>query len=282
VATQNDGKLNQLLKELPEGLLVDSVWLRQRGYSTSLCRQYVVAGWLEQPARRVYRRPRGHLTWQQVVISLQVLLEKPLSVGGRTALELQGFGHYLSEQTREVHLYGPDPLPTWLKNLQVGVTFRYHNDKRLFANDPAPRGFGSLEWSAVNPPPRTPDPLNTTFRRTGWGPWDYAMTLSTPERAVLEMLDELPKRESFHQADKVMEGLSSLSPRRLTKLLRDCRSVKVKRLFFFFADRHPHTWRRHLKPEDFDLGTGNRALVAGGKLDTRYHLMVPEDLDGLA
>ena len=50
-------------------------------------------------------------------------------------------------------------------------------------------------------------------------------------RAVfLELLDELPRRETFHQADMLMEGLPNLSPRRLQKLLPDCRSVKVKRL----------------------------------------------------
>ena len=39
--------------------------------------------------------------------------------------------------------------------------------------------------------------------------------VSTPERAILELLDEVPKRETFHQADVLMEGLRNLSPRRL-------------------------------------------------------------------
>ena len=38
------------------------------------------------------------------------------------------------------------------------------------------------------------------------------MILSSPERAILELLDELPKRESFHQADMLMEGLTNLRP----------------------------------------------------------------------
>jgi hypothetical protein len=96
------------------------------------------------------------------------------------------------------------------------------------------------------------------------------------------LLDELPNRESFHQADMLMEGLANLSPRRLAKLLADCRSVKVKRLFFFFADRHPHAWRRQLRAEDFDLGSGKRVLAKGGKLDSRYQITVPEDLDGVS
>src|ERR1035437_970236 len=76
MAEQVGRKLNQLGRLLPEGLLVDAAWLSQRGYSTSLRSQYVAAGWLAQPTRQVYQRPRGSLSWQQVVISLQTLLER--------------------------------------------------------------------------------------------------------------------------------------------------------------------------------------------------------------
>ncbi len=53
MAKQVEGKLNRLQRLLPEGLLVDASWLTAQGYSTSLRRQYVTAGWLEQPARQV-------------------------------------------------------------------------------------------------------------------------------------------------------------------------------------------------------------------------------------
>ena len=43
--------------------------------------------------------------------------------------------------------------------------------------------------------------------------------------------------------------------------------MKVKRLFFFFAFRHGHRWLTHLDPQAFDLGSGKRMLVEGGKLD---------------
>lgn len=59
-----------------------------------------------------------------------------------------------------------------------------------------------------------------------------------------ELLDELPGKESFHLVDKLFEGSVSLSPNRLTKLLADCRSIKVKRLFFSFADRHSPALRQ--------------------------------------
>ena len=70
---------------------MDAAWLTKHGYSTALRSHYLSAGWLNQPARSVYRRGQGELTWQQAVISLQTLLGHPLLVGGRTALELQGY-----------------------------------------------------------------------------------------------------------------------------------------------------------------------------------------------
>ena len=99
---------------------------------------------------------------------------------------------------------------------------------------------------------------------------------------MLELLDELPTHETFHQVDMLMHGLTNLSPRRLQNLLADCKSVKVKRLFFFFADRHAHAWLKPLKKQTFDLGTGKRMLAKGGRLDHTYQITVPEDLNGLS
>nr|WP_263429354.1 type IV toxin-antitoxin system AbiEi family antitoxin domain-containing protein [Nannocystis pusilla] len=96
------------------------------------------------------------------------------------------------------------------------------------------------------------------------------------------MLDELPQHESFHQVDMIVEGLRTLSPRRLQKLLVDCRSIKVKRLFFWFAERHRHAWLEHIDRSCIDLGSGKRLLVKGGKLDPKYLITVPKDLDAPA
>lgn len=68
-----------------------------------------------------------------------------------------------------------------------------------------------------------------------------------------------------------MEGLANLSPRRLATFLVDCRSLKVKRLFFVcFADRHPHAWCEQLDPKELVLGSGKRVLAEGGRMAARY------------
>lgn len=282
MATQTGAKLNRLYHDVPEGLLVDTAWLEARGYSRSLRNQYVQAAWLERPASKLYRRPGEPLRWEQVVLSLQNLLGMPFIVGGRTALELQGFAHYLSHETREVHLYGRVPPPSWLRELKVGPRFVTHNSERLFRNAPITFDLTGVMRDVKNCPPPAADDSTDYLKAVAWGHSTWPITASTPERAILELLDELPKQESFQQVDDLFSGLSGLSPRRMQKVLRDCKSVKVVRLFFFFADRHGHRWRNQLVPGDFELGSGKRELVKGGRLDKTYNITVPEDLDGLS
>jgi hypothetical protein len=276
MSTQRTKKINWLTQHLPEGILVDAAWLRRQGYTANLLRKYVASGWLEQPAHRVYMRPRGPLVWQQVAISLQTLLRRDLVVGGRTALELHGYVHYLKSAATQVYLYGPKPPPTWLKNLRAGVQFIYRNDAILFRKQLASTAPHRLD-------------LRLSDERTGkggiaampWGQWNWPLMVSSPERAVLEFLSELPEHESFHNADMVMQGLTTLGPVRLQQLLADCRSVKAKRLLFFFAERHQHAWLKRIDRKAVDVGKGKRMLVKGGKLDAKHLITVPEDLDGV-
>jgi len=259
--------------------VVDAAWLERQGYSTSLRSHYVKAGWLDQPTRRVYRRSRGPLEWEQVVISLQVLMDYPLTVGGRNALEAQGYAHYLPTHIKEVHLYGPERPPSWLDDLPLDVQFVWHNSLRLFPTDPPPdREAHATKNPGENGPPLMPGGYMV---RTG-GMVTWPLRYSRVERAVLELMDELPDHESFHQVDALMEGLVNIRPDAMQTLLRGCASIKVKRLFFFFADRHRHAWRAKLDKDAIDLGSGKRVLAKGGKLDPNYLITVPRDLDGLS
>ncbi len=276
MSVQTGSKLNRLERALPEGLLVDASWLEQRGYYRSLRSQYVSAGWLEQPARGVFRRPRGTVSWEQVVISLQTLLEFPVSVGGRTSLELQGYAHYLPQSQKSIHVYCDKKLPAWVFKLDIEQAFVFHN--RLRSLPEIKRHSQAL---SLDEPVSENEVIEGALRITHWGQWKWPLVLSTPERAYLELLDELPQKETFHMADVIMEGLVNLSPRRLQSLLESCKSVKVKRLFFFFAERHQHQWLAHTNREKIDFGKGKRMLVKGGKLDTQYQITVPEEFYGI-
>ncbi|HWS98538.1 MAG TPA: AbiEi antitoxin N-terminal domain-containing protein [Candidatus Methylomirabilis sp.] len=125
-----------LQRSLPEGLLADSAWMEKHGYSRALRKKYVAHGWLDQVSRGLYRRPvpevldtdaDRNLRWQNVVVSLQALLDAQFAVGGRTALEVQGFAHYLSTgPEREVHLYGTGKLPSWVFKVNLQTRFVTH------------------------------------------------------------------------------------------------------------------------------------------------------------
>jgi hypothetical protein len=262
MTAQKETKLNFLERTLPEGLLVDAGWMERHGYSTSLRSQYVAAGWLVQPARGIYKRPRGKLTWEKAVVSLQTLMESGLAVGGRTALDLQGFSHYLSASgPSTIHLYGTKAPPGWLTKLPLKETFRFHRAQTLFGTLAVK---GGMQQGTLRQVP---------------GPAESLLTVSTPERALLELLDQLPRNESFHQVDMLVDGMRTLSPKWLGLLLADCRSVKVKRLFFWFAERHRHPWLKQIDRAAVNLGTGKRSLVKGGKLDPDLLITVPGDLD---
>src|SRR3546814_10318720 len=81
---------------------------------------------------------------------------------------------------------------------------------------------------------------------------------------------DVPQSLSFEHADTIFEGLTMLRPRLLTNLLDGCVSIRAKRLFLFFADRHDHGWSKHIDRQHIDLGRGKRQLVTGGRLDARY------------
>ena len=106
------------------------------------------------------------------------------------------------------------------------------------------------------------------------------MRTSTLERALFEILKDVPAGTSFEHAEQLMEGLADLSPRRLDALLRRTRSIKVKRLFFWLAERLGHAWMKRLDAGDFDLGRGKRVLARDGRLVSRYGITVPRTMHG--
>lgn len=272
---QIESKLNRLNQILPEGLLADAAWFERQDYSRSLRSQYVSSGWLQQPARGVFRRPQGQVSWEQAVISLQTLMAYPLTVGGRTALELQGYAHYLPQSQKVIHLYCDNKSPSWLHKLPLKERFITHNRMRLWPN--TGHSYPTLPLATETKEGKV---LEGGFRVMHWGQWKWPLLISTAERAYLELLDELPDAETFHMADVMMEGLVNISPRRMQILLETVKSIKVKRLFFFFADRHRHQWLSRIDKESVDLGTGKRMLVKGGKLVPEYLITVPEEYIG--
>jgi len=105
------------------------------------------------------------------------------------------------------------------------------------------------------------------------------LKISSPELAAMEMLYLIPKEQSFDEANKIMEGLTTLRPNLLQDLLENCNSVKVKRLFLYLAEKNKHPWFEDLTVRSINLGSGKRVIVKDGRLDKKYNITVPKEYD---
>lgn len=253
----------KLLEELiPEGVIVTRNWLKQEtGLSYHAIDNLVKSEQLKLLWKGLYTRGIATPIWQSVAYTLQVILQTDFIIGGFFALELKGFSHYLpNSRNVTVHLYGNNKLPVWTKEIVKNIFFVKHTRTSLFAE---------MDKSLS-------EKYTTTI------PWKdsmEALKISTPERACLEMLDQVPDRISFEHADQLIQGMTTLSPRALQELLEICSNIKVKRLFLWFAKRHNYIWFTKLNLEKIKLGSGKRVIEKGGELDKSYLITVPKNFE---
>ena len=254
---------------MPEGAIVTRVWLMKNGFSRHAIDNLVKSRQLVSAASGVYTLWGGKPTWQGIIYFLQKSMHLNLTIGGLSALDILGFSHYLSMSSKKkIHLYGTAKLPPWVNELNNDVSFEWHSEWELL-------GAGK---KATSSNALLGDPLQKFTRLEPWKDGKEDLLISSPERALMEILMDVPKELSFEHADQLMQGMTNLSPRSLQALLEMCKNIKVRRLFFWLADRHKHIWLEKLQPEQIDLGSGKRMLVRGGKLDKKYNITIPEFL----
>ena len=196
-------------------------------------------------------------------------------------MEMQGYGHYIPLGNRKrVALYTEVRLPKWLDEVSPSIQFRTHNAHRLFKTENVMRAINALPEIPFENDEIQAEPLNDGLRLHVWGDRAWPMIVSTPERAILEFLDDVPSKQSFEHAADLFTGLANLSPRRMQKLLEICDSVKVKRLFLWFAERNAHAWFVRLNLTSIDTGRGKRVIAKNGRLDSKYEITVPDGMHG--
>lgn len=257
-----DSEYKYTLDELlPYGMIATKKWLLLKGLSLHSIDNALKSKKLVMQATGVYARRGVPVTWQGVVCSLQRMSEQVVHVGGLSALQMLGFGQYLSDKKDlTIHLYSQEKLPPWVAKLKMPANLKWHGTKKLWLSE-----FLTLEEYLVEHRWREDLP---------------ALKFSCPEKACLEMLMSVPKNISFDHADELMQGMTSLSPGKLKVLLHACRNVKVKRLFFWLAERQEYPWSKKLDYREFDLGKGKRVIANKGKLDNKYLITVPEHMHG--
>jgi hypothetical protein len=244
-------KLKQLYQLLPEDVVAPSSWLTSHDYSAQLLYKYVESGWLEKVSRGAYIRANSTVTWQSVVLGLQKEDKNSFIVGGLSALNLLGFAHYLPLGGEKTMLYGKDKVPSWIKGLKSA-------DEFSFFKKPFFKELGITTY-------------NTHIR-------DLHITISTPERAIFELLYLVEKDGmSFSFVAEIFEGLTTLRPTLLNELLFECKSIKVKRLFLYLAHHYNFAWISRIDEDKLNLGVGKMQIVKNGTYDKTYKITVPKD-----
>lgn len=252
MSTDRQSKINQFLDEHKPGTVCLASWLEAQGISYELQKRYRQSGWLESVGKGAFKRPKEEIQWQGGLYALQKQVDLPIHAGALTALAMQGLAHYFRVARERVFLFSPykTHLPVWYKNYTWGNPIKHVQTSFL------PRKLGLTEGE-----------LKT-----------FSITISTPERAILECLYLAPSQVDLVECYQVMEGLVNLRPKLLQELLEQCASVKVKRVFLYMAQKVGHQWLSRLDRDKIDLGKGKRSLVKGGVLDAEFQITLPREL----
>ncbi len=245
-------KINQLLQQLPTGVVLLSSWLKTQGYTYELQQRYRKGGWLVSIGKGAMVRNGQNLLLSCAIYALQQQVEMKIHIGGRTALGMQGYAHNIEIERKETILFAQrgKKLPDWIRN---------------------------NNWDS------TPVLISTSFLPPDTGIIDFieddiTLKISGPARAIMECLELSPNRFELTEVREIMEGLSLLQPNTVQVLLEQCKSVKVKRLFLYFAEKAGHSWFKYLNLKRINLGSGKRSIVANGVLIPKYQITLPKDL----
>lgn len=245
--TVNETNLKHMLKKIPNNAVFTSKKLAEEGVYYDLQRIYERNGWIKRIEQGAYVKLDQKYTMDGAIYALQSQLGLSIHIGGLTALsEKHGKAHNIAF-SREKKLFGyrNEKLPKWFKNL-------YGKECRLNLTTFLPKDLGLMDSDNG----------------------DFITQISTPERAIMEMLYCVPNKASLNESYQVMELLVSLKPALIQELLEKCSSIKVKRLFLYMAERAGHAWLKRLDLSKINLGNGVREIIKGGTLDKKYNIIV--------
>lgn len=246
-------KINQLLNSQPQGIVLLSSWMVERGYSHDLQQRYKKSNWLKSVGTGAFIRNNDKVGYEGAIYALQEQSGLSVHPGGRTALSLLGKAHYLELSASRVVLFGGsgEKLPVWFKKNDWGVQVDYYETSFL----PPDLGLTEVEFA------------------------NFSIKVSGAGRAIMECLHLAPQKQELMECYELMEGLNNLVPKQVQTLLENCQSVKVKRLFLYMAEKADHSWFKHLDLTNVDLGKGKRSIVKKGVLVDKYGITVPKELE---
>ena len=225
-------------------------WFESHGISRQSIHQCLNSKLIKKLGGGAYIKANDELNWQAAIFTIQKELQLPLHVSGQSALEMQGSGHFLQMGKRPfIYIMKREEmrLPIWLKKNDWGVRFHFKTSS-LFPSD-----LGLIKYDRSK----------------------FHFTLSSKERAIMEMIDSLDLTDSFETLERYFEGLLSLHSSLVQRLLENCSSIKVKRVFLYMADKLDLPIIKKIDIRRIKLGRGKRVVSKNGKLNKTYNITVP-------
>lgn len=251
--TSNRTKINQLNQKWIRGTIYITPVLNSMGYSNGLLSQYKRSNWIEFIGPRAYKLSGDTIDWTGALYTLQTQHNLLFHPGGKSALVIQGYAHYLAPKLTTLYLYGlpKEKLPYWFTKYNWDVNIVTTSTNLFSCSD------GLIDY---------------TYK-------EYSIKISSPERAILELLFYIPYKQGFDESMKIFENLTTLRPGLLQVLLESCNSIKVKRLFLYMAGYNKYKWFKKLKLEKINIGFGKREIVKNGVLNKKYLITVPKIIE---
>jgi hypothetical protein len=246
-------KINRLLQKVPHGGLFLASWMYQNGISRELQRHYKKSQWLTPIDTGVMARTGEAPTLFGALASLNEQAGKHFVIGAMSAIEMHGYSHYLPMGKKTVVLFSPkgERLPAWFLKREWDVFLR-HFTTECFS---PVLGIETVSQGGFN------------------------LSVSSAARAFMECLHLSPKYYNLTDLFYVMETLSLLPPPKVQQLLENCKSIKVKRLFLYMAEKAGHDWLKMLDLSNIPLGSGKREVVKNGVYNAKYQITIPKELE---
>lgn len=208
-----------------------TAWLQEHGISAKQVARLAQSGWLRRLGHGVYVLPGDQLS-RDAGLALLAALVPGLHVAGKTALAWRGVRHNLAVREQLI-LWGdmPATLPAWFT---AAFPADYQATRLFDAGLSATAGIAAL-------PGGSPD-----------------VQVSTPERALLELLSDVGKGQELEEARNLLESARSLRRPVLDDLLSHLKRIKVARLAHALAEELELPWADLARRHSERLGGGRR------------------------
>ncbi len=239
-------KINTLLLEWQKGEIKTASYLNNNNYSAVLLNKYKKSHIISSIGKGAYKLYNDRVYWYSAINAIHFQLNKNLHLGSKTALNMFGITHFVEKDISTVVMYVKnDTVPKWFLKYKwkIDIQISYKNI------------FSKNYLKIIN------------YK-------NYDIQVAVPEQAIMEMINDIIIKYTSKEIEQVFENLTMLRPKIIQDLLENCRSVKTKRVFLYFADKFNYKWNNKINRQKITLGYGKRQIVKNGRYIKKYNIVI--------